>query len=82
MKICMRGTILAAATAVTLAGLAGSAAAEHQPKMDQALKSLADAKAALEAANANKGGHRRKAISLIDEAIHQVREGKKFANTH
>ena len=44
--------------------------------MDRALEYLRAARAELNQATPNKGGHRVKAINLIDEAIEQVRIGK------
>jgi hypothetical protein len=53
-----------------------------QPRMDAALALLTNARAELEAAVPNKGGHRERAIELVDRAIVQVREGIAFAATH
>ena len=53
-----------------------------QPRMDAALALLQNARAELEAAVPNKGGHRKRAIELVDRAIVQVREGIAFAATH
>ncbi len=53
-----------------------------QPRMDAALALLINARAELEAAVPNKGGHRERAIELVDRAIGQVREGIAFAATH
>jgi hypothetical protein len=53
-----------------------------QPRMDAALALLQNARAELEAAVPNKGGHRERAIELVDRAIMQVREGIAFAATH
>jgi hypothetical protein len=53
-----------------------------QPRMDAALAPLQNARAELEAAVPNKGGHRERAIELVDRAIVQVREGIAFAATH
>ena len=53
-----------------------------QPRMDAALALLQNARAELEAALPNKGGHRERAIELVDRAIVQVREGIAFAATH
>ena len=39
-------------------------------------------RAELEAANSDKGGHRAKAIGLVDEAIGEVQAGIEFARTH
>jgi hypothetical protein len=53
-----------------------------QPRMDAALALLQNARTELEAAVPNKGGHRERAIELVDRAIVQVREGIAFAATH
>lgn len=66
-------------TAGSLAGAgglaAGGAALANQPRMEQALGHLHEARIDLEAATADKGGHRKQALDLIDEAIRQVRIG-------
>ena len=49
-----------------------------QPHMDAAIGLLRNARAELVAATPNKGGHREKAMGLIDQAIEQVREGIAF----
>ena len=46
-----------------------------QPHMQRALDYLRDAKANLGKATADKGGHRAKAIDLINEAIDEVNKG-------
>jgi len=43
--------------------------------MQAALEHLRAARASLEKAERNKGGHRERAIQLVDEAIAQVQEG-------
>jgi hypothetical protein len=53
-----------------------------QPHMDAALGLLQNARGELEAATPNKGGHRERAIELVDRAIGQVREGIAFAAGH
>ena len=53
-----------------------------QPRRDATLALLQNARAELEAAVPNKGGHRERAIELVDRAIVQVREGIAFAATH
>lgn len=55
---------------------------EGQPEMTSALEHLREAKRALESASHDKGGHRAKAISLINQAIAQVEEGIRYDNTH
>ncbi len=71
----------AAALAVGVAAVATvpTAALADQPNMRNALASLQDAKRWLEQANTGKGGHRAAAISLIDQAISEVKQGIKFA---
>lgn len=59
-----------------------SAQAEPQPMMRKALKNLEEAKANLQNANDDKGGHRVKAKQLVDEAIEQVQKGIAFDNKH
>ena len=56
--------------------LTGPAAfADPQPKMQEALEHLKAAKAALQAATSDKGGHRVKAIDKVNDAIEQVEKG-------
>lgn len=47
----------------------------HQPRMEAALEALKEARAELEIAAPNKGGHREEAIELINHAIEQVKQG-------
>lgn len=53
-----------------------------QPHMDQAIAILQSARAELVKAEPNKGGHRERALGLIDQAITEVRAGIVFAATH
>ena len=46
-----------------------------QPHMVNALGALQTAKSELQAAQANKGGHRLKAIDLVNQAIGEVQAG-------
>jgi hypothetical protein len=57
----------------TLAG--ASIAYAAQPNMINALNSLRAARAELVRATANKGGHRERAIGLIDQAIGETEAG-------
>jgi len=50
--------------------------------MQAALQSLEAAHRSLEAATADKGGHRVKAIALTKEAIEEVKKGIAFDDTH
>ena len=74
MKLTKRDVIIATAAAMISGSIATAYAA--QPHMDRALDLLRAARAELNAASRNKGGHRAKAINLIDEAIKEVRLGK------
>jgi len=53
-----------------------------QPNMEGAREHLQQARAFLDRAEPNKGGHRERAIELVDQAIAQVNEGIEFARTH
>ncbi|MBL8953188.1 MAG: hypothetical protein JNK82_20590 [Myxococcaceae bacterium] len=68
--------------AVMLCLAAPVAFADNQPKMKEALEALKTAKAALQAATADKGGHRVKAIEKVNEAIEQVEKGIAYDNKH
>lgn len=74
---------LASLFAVSLGtNLVTPASAEVQPKMRDALESLRSAKASLEEAARDKGGHRAKALELTKAAIQQVEAGMQFDNRH
>jgi hypothetical protein len=66
--------IIAAAAIAGIAFAAGIAVAA-QPKMEAALHSLERARGDLDRAEHDKGGHRVKALELIDRAIEEVRLG-------
>jgi hypothetical protein len=50
-----------------------------QPHMTETVTLLQSARAELAAATPNKGGHRERALGLIDQAIGEVRAGIAFA---
>lgn len=56
--------------------------AESQPYMRKALAALRNAQESLKNADADKGGHRVKAMKLIAEAISEVEQGISFDNRH
>jgi hypothetical protein len=56
--------------------------AENQPRMQHALQALENARAQLEKAEHDKGGHRVKAIELINHAIAEVQAGIEYDNIH
>jgi hypothetical protein len=76
---------LLATGAVVASGLiaaAKPAAAVPQPDMERAREALINSKHLLEAAADDKGGHKIKAVQLIEQAIEEVKAGIEFANTH
>jgi hypothetical protein len=56
--------------------------ARQEPHMSAAMGHLEQAKAELEKAAPNKGGHREKALQLVDQAIEQVRAGEAYYEQH
>ncbi|SBO43875.1 hypothetical protein [Cyanobium sp. NIES-981] len=71
-----RFAIAALTTLATVAALTVQVPAQaNQPNMKAALVSLNQARQSLEKATHDKGGHRVKAIQLIDEAIREVEAG-------
>jgi len=80
MKFNAKTTLIAGGLAAAMASafFIGQASAD-QPHMQAALDALRTAKAELNMATANKGGHRAKALSLVDEAIEQVQRGIDYA---
>jgi hypothetical protein len=72
----LRTTLLGAALAATL-GIGYAIGA--QPHMTASLALLQSARGELAAATPNKGGHRERALGLIDQAISEVRAGIAFA---
>jgi cellobiose-specific phosphotransferase system component IIA len=68
---------------ILAAGLCWSSLAmADQPKMQAALQSLQQAKASLNEATADKGGHRGKAMKLIDQALKEVEAGIAYDRSH
>ena len=72
MRIMMLGSI---AASLLLAGIASA----DQNRMREAMDELRQARALLAEAPDDKGGHRSRAIELIDKAIGEVRQGIDFA---
>ena len=67
-------------TGITIGTIAGACIAmAAQPNMQEALGSLQAARASLVAAQANKGGHRERAIGFVDSAIAETRAGIAYA---
>jgi hypothetical protein len=55
---------------------------EHEPHMSAALGHLQEARAELEKSTPNKGGHRERAMQLVDQAIQQVQQGEVYYQQH
>ena len=55
---------------------------EYQPEMAAAIQHLREAQQNLEAASADKGGHRVRAIQLVQQAIRETEEGIRYDNAH
>jgi hypothetical protein len=53
-----------------------------QPHMEAAIDHLQQARVSLDRAEPNKGGHRERAMELIDQAINEVNAGIEYARTH
>ncbi len=70
-----RLTGIAAMATIALVSFAGGCVVAAQPHMYNALGALQNAKAELQVAEANKGGHRVNAMRLIDSAIGEVQAG-------
>ena len=76
----MKKMMMVAVVSAFVGGFASQALAERQPMMAKALNNLQDAKRSLEAATADKGGHRVKAMALVNDAIAEVKAGIEFDN--
>ena len=64
---------------VLTGGFVAGRASAAQPHMTSALEHLRLARKELDAATADKGGHREKALRLVADAIAEVEAGIKFA---
>lgn len=71
-----------ACAAILLGGFLVGRATAAQPHMRAALDHLQAAKTELQLAEADKGGHRAKAIALVNDAIAQVQTWMGYAATH
>ena len=56
--------------------------AADQPHMQVALESLRNAKRELDQATPDKGGHRAKAIRLVNQAMEETEKGMRFDRRH
>jgi hypothetical protein len=74
--------IAAAGAAGSALAVAAAPALAYQGNMERALSALEAALVSLQAATPNKGGHRERAMRLIERAIGEVRAGVDFAYEH
>ncbi|MGD1148001.1 MAG: hypothetical protein ABR961_08640 [Thermoanaerobaculaceae bacterium] len=72
-------TALIVAPALVVLFIIGCVTGRGQPHMQAALDHLQWAKAELQSAAADKGGHRVRAIELVDQAIGEVQAGMEYA---
>ena len=76
--------LMAALIAAAVSAVASSRVATHEPQpfMRAARGSLVRAKASLEKATPDKGGHRVAALKLVSDAIDEVDKGIHFDDKH
>ena len=75
MKSLIKFALLPVATVAAFTGGVVVKAYADQPFMHQAIDQLSSARATLAQGADNKGGHRLRAIGLVDRAIAEVRAG-------
>ena len=71
----MKKLVFGIAMVMASSGVSGAA----QNNMRDALTHLREARQALDKAEDNKGGHKQKAMDLVDKAIEEVQAGIDFA---
>jgi hypothetical protein len=76
----MRRSLVLATTLFVAGAFTGTAFADRQPHMRDAVRHLEKAIASLEAATADKGGHRVKALEHAKKALDETQAGIKFDN--
>ena len=75
-----RFSLMSSLACLAVGAVAGATIAfAAQPHMANALGSLQAARAELARAETNKGGHRERAIGLVDQAIAETRAGIAYA---
>jgi hypothetical protein len=80
MKTPVKAALAVGALSIAMvAGFTIGQAQGYQPRMQNALGDLRAARSELQAAARNKGGHRERAIDLVDQAIGEVRAGMDVA---
>ena len=77
-SICSIALVLIGMSLYSLARPQSGQMARHEPHMSAAYGHLEQAKAELEKANPNKGGHRERAMQLVDQAMQEVMQGEEY----
>lgn len=73
------GLAASALTAALSVGIFIGQATADQPHMQNALTALERARTELQTANPDKGGHRVKALNLVNQAIEETQAGIRYA---
>ena len=81
-KLSRRSVLTNVVPAVVLSAVLPGRASADQPHMTDALEALRKARRELDAATSDKGGHRVKAIRLVNLAIAEVEKGIAFDRRH
>ncbi len=81
-NVSRRTLVVLGLAALLCAGIVVGRASADQPHMLAALDHLRAAKAELDKADADKGGHRVKAMQLVSDAIAQVERGIEYDRHH
>ena len=75
----IRGLLL---TLILAVGFIAGQLSAAQPQMQAALTNLKQARGNLNRATSDKGGHRERALSLVNDAIDQVERGIAYDRRH
>lgn len=80
MKKALQATLISLGLATAFGGgIVAAPALADQPFMRTAYDQLGDARATLRAGRTDKGGHRVRAIALVNQAMNEVRQGMNYA---
>ncbi|HEY3621325.1 MAG TPA: hypothetical protein VGL12_02810 [Roseiarcus sp.] len=74
--------IAAAGAAVSALAVTSTPTLAYQGNMERALSAIGAAMQSLQAATPNKGGHRERAMRLVEHAMGEVQAGIDFAYRH
>ena len=78
LSFCSIAVVLVGMSLYSLARPQSGEMAQHEPHLSAAYGHLEQAKAELEKAAPNKGGHRERAMQLVDQAMQDVMRGEDF----